>query len=244
MTARLHTIGISHYCEKARWALDRAGVDYVEDAHAPLFHMLHGGRKTRPILVGGALTLRDSTEILQHLDRDLPEPKKLYPSSIGAAALALEEEYDKTLGVDVRRVAYGAIGLSPRLFARLGGVLAPPFEDRVIRTMPRLILVPLVRAFKVQGGPPPRALARVEATFAAASAILEQKPFLAGDRFSAADLTFASLAAPVILPEGHPAMPSVEETAGEPIFDLATRLRSTKAGAHVVKMYRDERKRA
>ena len=30
MAARLVTIPISHFCEKARWALDRAGVDYVE----------------------------------------------------------------------------------------------------------------------------------------------------------------------------------------------------------------------
>ena len=27
------TIPISHYCEKARWALDRAGVAYVEERH-------------------------------------------------------------------------------------------------------------------------------------------------------------------------------------------------------------------
>ena len=29
----LITIPISHYCEKARWALDRAGVAYRERAH-------------------------------------------------------------------------------------------------------------------------------------------------------------------------------------------------------------------
>ena len=37
---RLLTIPISHFCEKARWALDRAGVDYVERRHIQLVHAL------------------------------------------------------------------------------------------------------------------------------------------------------------------------------------------------------------
>ena len=32
-TCELVTIPISHYCEKARWALERAGVPYVERPH-------------------------------------------------------------------------------------------------------------------------------------------------------------------------------------------------------------------
>ena len=36
----LITIPISHYCEKARWALDRAGVDYEEHPHLQLIHRI------------------------------------------------------------------------------------------------------------------------------------------------------------------------------------------------------------
>ena len=32
---RLQTIAFSHYCELARWALDRARVPYVEASHFP-----------------------------------------------------------------------------------------------------------------------------------------------------------------------------------------------------------------
>jgi len=35
---RLITIPMSHYCEKARWALSHAGVDFVEEAHLQVFH--------------------------------------------------------------------------------------------------------------------------------------------------------------------------------------------------------------
>src|SRR3954447_17471412 len=58
MSARtpvLVTIPISHYCEKARWALDRAGVAYVERRHLPALHRVAvrraGGRLTAPVLV-------------------------------------------------------------------------------------------------------------------------------------------------------------------------------------------------
>jgi glutathione S-transferase len=30
---RLVTIPISHYCEKARWSLERAGLEYREERH-------------------------------------------------------------------------------------------------------------------------------------------------------------------------------------------------------------------
>ena len=34
---RLITIRFSHYCEKARWALDRGRIAYEERSHLPLF---------------------------------------------------------------------------------------------------------------------------------------------------------------------------------------------------------------
>jgi glutathione S-transferase len=52
VSARLVTIPISHFFEKARWALDRAGVQYVEQPHLRLVHVLaarfSGGGPCRP----------------------------------------------------------------------------------------------------------------------------------------------------------------------------------------------------
>lgn len=36
----LITIRGSHYCEKARWALDRCHVPYTEKAYMPMMHIL------------------------------------------------------------------------------------------------------------------------------------------------------------------------------------------------------------
>ena len=239
MPARLLTIGVSHYCEKARWARDRAGVDYVEEAHAPLFHVVRG-RGTRPRFVDGAVDLGDSTEILRYVDQRLDDSKKLYPTGIGAAALEAEERWDQGLGVEVRRVVYGMLAHEPELFGRLGTPMAPAIEQRVVRAVPRLFLAPIVRAYRA-AGPPPKAIARAEAAFAEASAILERQPYLAGDRFSAADLTFAALAAPAVFPEGHPAMPAYRDLAGTKVAAFVTRFRDTRAGEHVLRMYRERR---
>ena len=41
---RLVTIPISHYCEKARWALERAGIGYREEPHVQGIHQLAARR--------------------------------------------------------------------------------------------------------------------------------------------------------------------------------------------------------
>jgi len=46
---RLVTIPISHYCEKARWALERAGVPYREERHVQGVHILASRLAGRPL---------------------------------------------------------------------------------------------------------------------------------------------------------------------------------------------------
>src|SRR6476661_8388767 len=83
MPAELVTIGVSHYCEKARWALDRAGWRYTESRHAPLLHyaaaLAKGGQRMLPILALPHGRITDSTDILQFVDRDLDEGVRLFP---------------------------------------------------------------------------------------------------------------------------------------------------------------------
>jgi len=64
---------------------------------------------------------------------------------------------------------------------------------------------------------------------------------LVGDRFSAADLTFASLAAPALFPSGCRAvLPSLSDVP-EAMRSEILRLRETAAGEFVLRLYREER---
>jgi glutathione S-transferase len=75
---------------------------------------------------------------------------------------------------------------------------------------------------------------------------IEGKRYLVGDRFTAADLAFACMAAPILLPrpeEGYGAvLPPLEETP--PAFaEVAREMRETPAGRFALRMFRQERGR-
>lgn len=112
MAARLITIPISHFCEKARWALDRAGVAYVEQRHLQLIHILYakraGGKRTVPVFVTDqGEVLPESAEILHWADARLAPERRLYPEGeMGVAAAALEAQFDEGLGPDGRLWLY------------------------------------------------------------------------------------------------------------------------------------------
>src|SRR3954468_18603267 len=73
---RLFTIPISHYCEKARWALDRAGLAYAEERHVQGGHRFvsrrHGGAGTLPVLVTADGVFDQSEWIVRYADGHLP----------------------------------------------------------------------------------------------------------------------------------------------------------------------------
>ena len=109
--ARLITIPISHFCEKARWVLDAAGIGYREEPHAPVAHL----RATRavggasvPVLVHGGRVLRDSTDIALYVDTLAAPERRLVPAEAEARArvLAIEDELDETIGIDARLLVY------------------------------------------------------------------------------------------------------------------------------------------
>jgi glutathione S-transferase len=67
------------------------------------------------------------------------------------------------------------------------------------------------------------------------------KTYLVGDTISAADITFAALAAPVLLPPEHPVM--VSKIAELPIEMAAAikELQSTAAGVFALRLYQEQR---
>ena len=69
------------------------------------------------------------------------------------------------------------------------------------------------------------------------------RPFLGGERFTAADLTFASLVAPMVLPvECRAVHPAVEELPPA-MREEVLRTRDTDAGRFALRMFSQERAR-
>ncbi len=201
--AKLLTIPPSHYCEKARWALDRAGVDYVEEGHAPILHYVFVYPRTRsktvPVLVReGQPPMADSTEILRWADTQLPEHERLFPTAHDAAVSELENTFDLELGVATRRLAYCHVASSKALFAAsflddLRGVerIAVEKGEAVMRRL-------LGKAFNVSDRAEERMRKKVQGIFDDVATRLDGGSYLVGNRFTAADLTFVSLANPIL----------------------------------------------
>lgn len=245
---RLVTIGPSHYCEKARWALDRAGLPYREDAHLPVFHIpaarrASGGRQTHvPILVTPDGPLTDSTDILRWLDDRLPPERRLFPADLPDAA-ALEDDFDEHLGKAARVVAYGA------LLPDLGRFVAdftrgvPARERWLFRPALPLGRAAIRRAYRVTPAHVARSRDQVARDFdAVAARLADDRPYLCGDRFSAADLTFASLAGPLVnLDRQGPLLRPDRLTPA--LTSLIAGYAAHPAGAFIARLYREDRHR-
>src|SRR5688500_14324643 len=101
---------VSHYNEKARWALDHKGVPHVRRAVHAGFHRgtarrVSGGDPL-PVLVLDGRGIGDSTRIIEELERLHPDPP-LYPADPEdrRRALELEDFFDEELGPYTRMLA-------------------------------------------------------------------------------------------------------------------------------------------
>ncbi len=247
-TYRLITIPPSHFCEKARWALERFEVPYVEECHPPIIHYRAcrraGGGRTVPVLVTDVGVFPDSTDILHYLESRHGGRVRLYPSNAEqrAEAEGLEELFDSQLGPHARRVAY--FHLLPHTRILLDSVLdRVPRGDRVLfRASLPVMRALLRRGMRITPRSSERSLDRVREVFATVrERLADGRGFLVGDAFTAADLTFAALAAPLLLPRGYGSrLPSLSELPSS-LLPLIEEMRESRAGGFALRLYRDER---
>ncbi len=245
----LITIPISHYCEKARWALDWAGVGYEERAHLQIFHWVAvrraGGGKTAPVLVLGDRVLADSAEIVEEADAQAPPDRRLFPEDPSAAAEVrmLEGDFDTRLGPHGRRWMY--YGLRGRRDLAIGYACTgiPDWQRRALPVVYPVAARVIDRVLDISPTTAAESETVVQAVFDQVAERLDDgRPYLCGERFTAADLTFAALAASVLMPPeyGVP-LPQPEELP----VGMATKVRELRehpAGAHALTMFRENRR--
>jgi glutathione S-transferase len=244
--ARLITIPFSHYCEKARWALDYTGLPYVEDRFLPMMHMtatIRAGGKTVPVLVTRHGSLTDSAKIVSFADNHAPVEKRLYPREepLKAQVDELERLFNDELAPATRLFGYFHGLPRPNELASLVAPGLTAFQRRALPLTAPLVAPLIRRRYKIAPQTAEAALALTRRVFADLGARLAGKRYFVGDRFTAADLTFAAVAAPVLLPEGHPAWSSDLTLVPDALRAAIQELRATRAGEHVASLYREHR---
>ncbi|MFT3692258.1 MAG: glutathione S-transferase [Kofleriaceae bacterium] len=235
---KLVTITFSHYCEKARWALDRCNIAFEEDGNLPMFAYTATVRyraRSVPVLVDGNDVLRDSTDIIDWADQRAPGTLR----TCGEAD-DLEDYFDTQLGPHTRRWGYAQLVDNPAIVPYIVRD-AKPWQAAVMRRARPVAMAFIKRGIKISPEGVARSLQKIETVFARVNDLLKDgRKYLVPDKFSTADLTFAALAAPVILPD-QPAVPMPPlEMFGAGVAQIE-RWREMPAGQHVLRMYQTER---
>jgi glutathione S-transferase len=199
---KLITFAASHFCEKARWALDWHGIAYEEVGWPPGLHLilakLHGAKSsTVPILLDRGELIQGSGFIIDWAEGKAGDRgRSLTPADLGEAR-EIERRADEVIGVHVRRLAFAELLpryahlVKPALFyratgwRRFAGDAMWPVAWRIMQRM-----------YDTGPGAAADSRAKLEREFDwLDSKLADGRPFLAGDQFSRADLTVASLLA-------------------------------------------------
>ncbi|WP_175848108.1 glutathione S-transferase family protein [Burkholderia arboris] len=246
--AVLITMPHSHYSEKARWALDRLAQPYREQPHAPLLHRLAtlpNGGSSVPLLLHRGARFTDSTDILVHIDL-LQGGDCLYPrdTALRQEVEALETQFDEVLGPHARRWAYAQLLPERRLLLHVMSRGVPRFEAAVLPVILPGVVRLIRTALRITPDSAARSIERVRGIFTEIDGRLDDgRRFLVGERFTAADLTFAALAAPVLFPAGYRAAYPALDAVPPAMRDEVLRLRDTAAGQFALRLYAEERDR-
>ena len=214
--------------------------------------------RTVPLLVVPAsrTSIGDSPQILRFLwgaySSVLP-PERCRFLEPSPEAIALEKHFDAVLGINVSRWSYWHLLQQRELTLKMWGVREPtiPRWQKAVLPLLHPLLAAIVR--RMLGISDARAAAGLTATkqvFAEVDALLAdgRRYLMGGDAITFVDITFASLAALALLPDGYGGDAVSLRTPPLDELSLGWRseveaLRATAAGQFVQRLYAEERRR-
>jgi glutathione S-transferase len=242
---RLITIPVSHYSEKVRWGLDYLQIPFQELPHMPPFHRQatgkYGGESTPVLITDDGKICTDSTECLRYLDT--LQPGKLYRIEPNLQALTTELEllFNQTLGVHTRRWGYSYI-LTPKLVYSRWTVGVPVWEKLLFPIVFPKIRSMIRAGMDITDTSAAQSSAQINQVFNRVSEVLSDgRKYLLGERFSALDLTFAALAAPVLQPQQAHIPPGRLDELPTQMQSEIRHFQATSAGEFGLRMYREHR---
>lgn len=203
---QLYQFPFSHFCEKARWALDYKGVPYRAVNFLPGFHLRPvqklAPKTCLPVLRDEGKVVQDSVAIIDYLDAKIPVPA-LTPRDPEAARQAIEWEryFDEDIGVTLRLWFYHHA--LPDRHVALGFLLQDAqWYQRPLFTLGFSAVRPRMQQhMNINADTAKQAQQRLLAALERLEGALDGRRFLVEDRFSRADLTACALLSPFCLPD-------------------------------------------
>jgi glutathione S-transferase len=194
MPLRLHVLQFSHFCERARWALQHAGIEFEEvpwatGVHRFLVRRLECESTAVPVLETEDVVIQGSDRILDYC-------------RIAGFDGAVEARFENHIGPLVRQYIYSGTLFNPA--SAMGRFLFDGLDTRQ-RLAGRLMWPVTKRVMIAMMDCRPDLLAKLETDlereFDWFESRLQQRPYLSDRGFGRADITAASLLAPIARPE-------------------------------------------
>jgi glutathione S-transferase len=200
------------------------------------------GGQSVPVLIAPAAILKSSDEILRYVDSIASPELKLYPTDPEHRQQVenLVESFDSVLGPAIRLWVYSYMMERPDLMRSLWCEGVPWFERLLFPIVFPWMRSTVFQMYAINEATAISAHESICKTFETVEHLLaDGRTYLIGDRFSAADLTFATLAAGVVMPSGYGVkLPELSELPTVMAAGIQ-RFRETGAGQFVLRLYQE-----
>ncbi len=204
----LHLFTISHYCEKARWTLEHLNIEHEINVLTPLSYRKNAqrlglARGSVPIVETNGQIIQGSNKIVSWAEQNTKENKNL--NSQHDAVSEAEQRLDEVLGVHVRRAFYSEALLEhPASVRKLFAMNISMFEQAALRLAWSKISSMMAKGMDLGYEQGLESIAIIEQEISWLNSLLDAgQEYLVGDQLSSADLSAASLLAPVFSPSEY-----------------------------------------
>jgi glutathione S-transferase len=210
-TPVLYIFNISHYCEKARWALDYFGIEHearhvMPGAHRIIAKKLGAKRGSVPFLQTDGGVIAGSSAIIDWCEVHNAGKRPSLSGADPEAVRATEKRLDDVVGVHVRRFYYSDALINAPASVRPIFSEGLPIFQRAAMSLGWSRIVPLMikgMDLGVEQGLQSRAVVEAELDWLD-SLLADGRPYLHGNQWTRADLTAAALLGPLAAPKEHP----------------------------------------
>lgn len=207
----LYVFTISHYCEKARWALEACGIDFelrhvMVGTHRSIAKKLGARRGSVPFLQTDSGVIVGSAAIVDWCEAQRGATHAPWFIVDDAQARAIEKRLDDVLGVHVRRFFYSeALTTMPKAVRPLFSDGLPLWQRVAVTLGWSRIVVLMCKGMDLGPAQGLESRAILERELDWLDGLLaDGRPYLCGNTWTRADLALASLLGPLVEPPEHP----------------------------------------
>lgn len=241
----LYQFSFSHFCEKARWALDYKGEKYAVKNLLPGLHVrirqkLAVPKTCVPVLVADdGSVIQESAAIIDYVDaKHAADPLTPRERDLAEEARRWEAYLDEEIGVTLRALFYyHALPLRRTTLTFLthdGPWYGPPLFALIF---PK-VRDAMIEAMNINENTAQESKRRLSDAVTRLNDVVEDHEFLVGDRFTRADLTACALLEPLCKP-----IEKFEAVFPEPFRALQEQFRNQPFFSWANAVYRGQRRK-